>query len=415
MSVWPISSCSSRASRPRSFSWAVSARRPLLRRSSSSRSSIALNAFASRATSPSAPSSASRRPGDRGSTRSISAVSRSSGPKTRRSSSRLTEIMSAAPTPSTAASASLSRGLTLAGETASRTTAARMHARVDGDGALEQRHATSLARARGDGWAALPKPALRPRQPRGRGLWLALPMSQAPATETAAVQDTAARTAAPGVPVAAPAPGAGALGAFASGMGNASFSRGRSGGGSAIARTPAAAVAQPPRGRRHLGARPLGPAAAGRARRRGAGRHRARAPRPPTGRRARSPTTPPPIALRMGDQAISDHLAPDKPYAKELVTKFSAGSPQMLRLQTHLFPGVFVHFNAGVQRRGRRAGQHQPRAEPREGRGDDVRRLRHRVGQRRRERPARRVAQRGPRRRHPRGEREGARLRLAAS
>ncbi len=60
------------------------------------------------------------------------------------------------------------------------------------------------------------------------------------------------------------------------------------------------------------------------------------------------PTDPAAIALRMGDQAISDHLAPDKPYSKELVTKFAAGSPQMLRLQTFLFPGVFVHFNAGV-------------------------------------------------------------------
>ena len=51
VSVWPTSSCSSRAIRRRSPSWTISACRALSRRSDSSRSSISLNVCASAATS----------------------------------------------------------------------------------------------------------------------------------------------------------------------------------------------------------------------------------------------------------------------------------------------------------------------------------------------------------------------------
>jgi hypothetical protein len=172
-------------------------------------------------------------------------------------------------------------------------------------------------------------------------------MSQSPAPENAAVQDIAARVAAPGAPVAAPAPaGPGSIGAFASGMGNASFARSLGGGGNVVARMPAAGAAAPP-------ADGVTAALARSVQQRRVARDGA-----PGGTGAGASTTDGPssaipddpagIALRMGDQAISDHLAPDKPYSKEWTTKFAAGSPQMLSLQTHLFPGVFVHFNAGV-------------------------------------------------------------------
>ena len=165
-------------------------------------------------------------------------------------------------------------------------------------------------------------------------------------------------------------------------------------------------------GRRHLGARPLRAAAAGRARRRGAGRHRGgrlhreraverdpRRPRPDRAAHGRPGPQRPPGAGQAVRQGARDEVLRGLAADAE-----AADAPLPRRLRA---------LQRGRAGRGRRAGQPQPRAEPREGRGDDVRRLRHRVGQRRRERPARRVAQRGPRRRHPRGEREGARLRLA--
>jgi len=174
-------------------------------------------------------------------------------------------------------------------------------------------------------------------------------MSQSPASENAAVQDTAAPVAAPGaVPLAAPASaGTGSIGAFAAGMGNASFARSLGGGGSTIARSPAAGAAAPGSGdavtaalarsvQQRRVARDNAPGSTG------AGASTADGPS------SAIPDDPAGIALRMGDQAISDHLAPDKPFTKEWTTKFAAGSPQMLSLQTHLFPGVFVHFNAGV-------------------------------------------------------------------
>ena len=81
VSVCPTSSCSSRATRSRSPSWAASARRALPWRSASRRSSMSLNARASSATSAAGFSIATRRPGSSGSTRRIVPVSRSSGPK----------------------------------------------------------------------------------------------------------------------------------------------------------------------------------------------------------------------------------------------------------------------------------------------------------------------------------------------
>jgi hypothetical protein len=175
-------------------------------------------------------------------------------------------------------------------------------------------------------------------------------MSESPAPEHAVVQDTAARAPAPGAPIAAPASG-GSLGSFASGMGNASFARSLGGtaapgAGGTVARTPLpgagsisqdAVTAQLARSvQQRRVARDPAPAATN------AGASTSDGPS------SAIPSDPAGIALRMGDQAVSDHLLPDKPYSKELVTKFAAGSPQMLRLQTHLFPGVFVHFNAGV-------------------------------------------------------------------
>ena len=65
--VWPISSCSSRAMRRRSASWAARARRPLSRRSPSRRSSISLNASASATTSSSPVVASIRWPGASGS------------------------------------------------------------------------------------------------------------------------------------------------------------------------------------------------------------------------------------------------------------------------------------------------------------------------------------------------------------
>ena len=90
VSVWPSSSCSSRASRRRSRSCASSARRPLVRRSCSTRSSMSLNASCSSRTSATERCTSIRRPGGIGSTRRISAVSSRSGANTRRSARTLT-------------------------------------------------------------------------------------------------------------------------------------------------------------------------------------------------------------------------------------------------------------------------------------------------------------------------------------
>ena len=85
---------------------------------------MSLNAWLSSATSAAWRSTSIRCPGASGSTRRISAVSRSSGLNTRRSASRLTASTSATPTPSTATSPASIRELTVAGDSASTTTAA---------------------------------------------------------------------------------------------------------------------------------------------------------------------------------------------------------------------------------------------------------------------------------------------------
>ena len=244
-------------------------------------------------------------------------------------------------------------------------------------------------RARRPGWAALPKPAPA-RSPDVRALvMVGAPMSQGPGHPSRSRPDTAARTAAPGVPVAAPAPGAGALGGFASGMGNASFSRAM-GGGSAIARTPAAAVAQPPADavtsalarsvqQRRVARAGEAPAATE------AGASTANGPS------SAIPDDPAPIAPAHGRPGGQRPPGAGQAVLQGARDEVPAGSPQMLRLQTHLFPGVFVTSTPACRSRPAR-GQPQPRAEPREGRGDDATSLRHRVGQRRRQRPARRAA-----------------------
>ncbi len=97
MRLWPTPSWSSWATRSRSPSWAASARPTLARRSSSSRSSMSLNASASSVASESPPATCRRRPGSSGSIRRAKLVSSRSGPSARRSNSRLMVSMSTRP------------------------------------------------------------------------------------------------------------------------------------------------------------------------------------------------------------------------------------------------------------------------------------------------------------------------------
>ena len=85
---------------------------------------MSLNATLSSATSATGAVSSTRWPGASGSTRRISAVSRSSGPNTRRISTTFTTRTSATPAASTSTSLSWICSLTVAGEMASATTAA---------------------------------------------------------------------------------------------------------------------------------------------------------------------------------------------------------------------------------------------------------------------------------------------------
>ena len=106
VSVCPTSSCSSPATRRRSASCTQRALRALSRRSFSSRSSMPLNASVSAATSASAASMATRRPGESGSMRCIVSVNVASGRNARPSRTRLTSSMAARPATRTAISLS---------------------------------------------------------------------------------------------------------------------------------------------------------------------------------------------------------------------------------------------------------------------------------------------------------------------
>ncbi len=89
---------------------------------------MSLNAWLSSTTSAAWRSISMRWPGASGSTRRISAVSRSSGPNTRRKASRLMTSTPATPIARTASSPALIRELTVAGESASTATAATRRA-----------------------------------------------------------------------------------------------------------------------------------------------------------------------------------------------------------------------------------------------------------------------------------------------
>ena len=93
-------------------------------RSCSIRSSIALNASVTSATSLTAPSSWIRRPGSCGSILRISAARRCSGSKARRTSHTLTPSSTIVPSASTTISVACGRALTVTGDKASTRAAA---------------------------------------------------------------------------------------------------------------------------------------------------------------------------------------------------------------------------------------------------------------------------------------------------
>ena len=159
--------------------------------------------------------------------------------------------------------------------------------------------------------------------------------------------------------------GAGSIGAFASGMGNASFAR-SVGGADTLARSPAAGAATPPadgvtaalarsvqQRRVAATARPAAPAPA---------------PRPPTGRRARSPTT---RGHRAADGRPGDQRPPRARQALQqgMDDEVRGGLAADALAPDPPLPGRLRPLQRGRERRGGRAGEREPRAHARKDAG----------------------------------------------